>query len=172
MRYLLALSLLYSQIALADSQCTTQDYTKAIPAPNFTCPSPQEEALVPDLEVGPKASVPLLTGKAAPWDGILMDKDRVIQLGLRVTALRRLRWMDTLKAQDLLVAEKRLVEDSQKANLQLATSQRDNYKQQLAQTQEDLAKERKWYRSWTFGLIVGIVTTSAAAIAIGYVSRK
>jgi hypothetical protein len=158
--------------ALADPACTTQDYTKEKPAPNFDCPSPLEETLVPNPEVGPKASVALTATKPAPWDGILVDKDRLIQLGLRITALRRLRWMDTLKAQDVLAAEKKLITDSKKADLDLITSQRESYKAQLVQTQKELSKATAWYRSWTFGLIVGAVTTSAVAITLAYVARQ
>jgi len=96
----------------------------------------------------------------------------VIQLGLRITGLRRLRWNDTLKCQDTIKMERQLVLDSKKADLDLLTSQRESYKGQLQATQKELEKAQKWYRSWTFGLIVGVVTTSAAAITLAYVARK
>ena len=170
MRYLVLLFLL-PKLALADP-CGPQDYTKEKPAPNFECPSPLEETLVPRLEHGPKESLKLIFNKPAPWEGILMDPDRVIQLGLRITGLRRLRWNDTLKCQDTIKMEKQLVLDSKKADLDLLTSQRESYKGQLQATQKELEKAQKWYRSWTFGLIVGVVTTSAAAVALVYISRK
>lgn len=172
MRWLiLTLALLIPLPAHAEP-CGPQDYTKGAPAPNFDCPSPLEETLVPKPEHGLKDSIKLLTSKPAPWDGILMDSDRVIQLGLRITALRRLRWMDTLTAIDKTKMEVKLVEDSKKADINLVTSQRESYKFQLQETQKELAKERRWYRSWTFGLIVGVVTTSAVAVTLAYVARK
>lgn len=167
----LTLALLIPRPALA-ADCTAQDYTKASPPPNFDCPSPLEETLVPRPEHGLKDSIKLLTTKPAPWDGILMDSDRVIQLGLRITALRRLRWMDTLNSADRLKAEVKLAEDTKKADITLLTSQRENYKTQLQETQKELEKEKKWYLSWTFGLIVGVVVTSAAAVTLAYVARK
>lgn len=172
MRWLvLTLVLLFPLPANADP-CGPQDYTRASPPPNFDCPSPLEETLVPKPEHGLKDSIKLLTTKPAPWDGILMDSDRVIQLGLRITALRRLRWMDTLTAIDKTKMEVKLVEDSKKADINLVTSQRESYKVQLQETQKELSKAKAWYRSWTFGLIVGVVTTSAAAVTLAYVARK
>ena len=173
MRKLTVLAMfLFSYPALAaDPTCAPQDYTKAKPVPIFECPSPLEDTLVPTLDPGPKASVKLLTSKPAPWDGILMDSDRVIQLGLRIKAIRRLRWNDTLTLQDKMAAEIKLVEDSKKADLNLLQSQRESYKQQLQTTQKELDSARAWYRSWTFGVVVGVVVTSATAVALAYVSR-
>lgn len=174
MRWLILLVVLaFPAVSLAaDPTCAVQDYTKKDPKPNFKCPGPLEETMVPEPTAGPKESVSLLTGKPAPWDGILMDRDRVIELGLRVIGLRKLRWSEGLEATDRVKAEVKLAMDHLTAALKLTQSQRESYKTQLVQTQEELAKERKWYRSWTCGLIVGIAITSAAAITLAYVARK
>lgn len=48
----------------------------------------------------------------------------------------------------------------------------ESYKNQLVQTQAELAKERRWYRSWTFGLVVGVVLTAATAAGVAIAVRK
>ena len=101
-----------------------------------------------------------------------MDKDRVIQLGLRTTALRRIRWMETVAAKERLDSELKFLTQSNKADLDLKTSQREAYKKQATELQVELEKERKWYRSWTFGVVVGVVVTAAAATALAYGLRQ
>jgi len=150
--------------------CTTQDYSNPKKEPLYDCPGPGEDALVPKLN--PKDSVALKLGFPTPWEGILMDKDRVIQLGLRTTALRRIRWMETVAAKERLDSELKFLTQSNKADLDLKTSQREAYKKQATELQVELEKERKWYRSWTFGVVVGVVVTAAAATALAYGLRQ
>ena len=94
MRYLIVLVLCLSPLSVyATDQCPQQSYTDAAKEPNYDCPSPQEYVLVPDLPVLP--SVSLKKDDKAPREGILLDVNRVFQLGLRIKALRHIRWIET-----------------------------------------------------------------------------
>jgi hypothetical protein len=101
-----------------------------------------------------------------------MDKNKVLQVGLRITALRRLRYIDRLTAKDTLTNERLFLKASCEADKNLLLSQRESYKSQLEVTRRELARAGAWYRSWTFGMVVGILVTSAGAVAIGYALRK
>jgi hypothetical protein len=168
MRWVLMIALLVlpAPLRAQNPQCLAQDYSNPQMEPSYACPGPGEDALVPNLN--PKASVPLKLGVPAPWEGILLDKDKVLELGLRISALRRIRWMETTSAEEKLANEVKFTTQSLKADLDLRTSQRESYKQQVTQLQTELAKEKAWYRSWTFGVVVGVVVTTVAVVAVAY----
>jgi hypothetical protein len=143
--------------------------------PNYACRGPWEDVLVPDVQFRP--SIGLAKGKpvslpALEYDAVLMDRAKVIELGLRIEALRRLRWMDLHRSSDLLTIEQKYLRDTAAEKDKLAQSQVESYKNQLVQTQAELAKERRWYRSWTFGLVVGVVLTAATAAGVAIAVRK
>lgn len=150
--------------------CTPQTYTDPAKEPNYDCPSPQENVLVPDTQAQP--SVEVKKGDAAPQSGILMDKTRVINLGLRIKALRHIRWIETTAAAKKLSAEIAYQQKVAQAKDDLLKSQVESYKKQYTDTRDELLKERKWYKSWSFGLVVGIVVTSAAATAIAVAATR
>jgi|WetSurSiteA1Bulk_404760.scaffolds.fasta_scaffold34274_2 hypothetical protein len=166
---LFILLFLFTTSAHAQTVCGPQNYVVKI-EPNYDCPSPQEDVLVPDLQAQP--SVELLKGAVAPRDGVLLDKNRVLVLGLRIKALRHIRWIETVAAGQKLTAEVAYQQKIAKAQADLQTSQIESYKRQLIETQEALAREQKWYKSWTFGVVVGIVVTAAGGTALGYALRK
>jgi len=171
MRWLLVVALLAlpAPLRAQNPQCLAQDYSDPKKEPSYACPGPGEDALVPRLN--PKDSVALKLGVPAPWEGILLDKDRVLELGLRITALRRIRWMETTSAGEKLASEVKFTTQSLRADLDLRTSQRESYKKQVTQLQTELSKERAWYRSWTFGAVVGVVVTTVAVVAVAYVAK-
>ena len=160
----LAVVLLQVWSGLAFAECPRQDYNNPKVEPDYNCPGPEEETLVPQLQM--TDSMELLKGKPAPWDGILMDKNRVLTLGLKVKALRRIRYIERQNFAQKIEAEATFLRATAKADLDLRTSQRDSYKEQLVQAQKDLAKAQAWYRSWSFGLVLGIVVTTAGATAL------
>jgi len=162
---LLVLLQLWPSITFA-ADCPRQDYSNPKAEPNYDCPGPDEEAMIPQLQM--RDSAELLKGKVAPWDGVLMDKNRALFLGLRIKGLRRIRYIERQDSQRRLEAEITFQRATSKADLDLRTSQRDSYKEQLVQAQKDLAKAQAWYRSWTFGLVLGIVVTAAGATALAY----
>lgn len=162
-------ALFYFQVAYAEP-CGPQLYTDQVKEPNYDCPSPLENILTPDLPELP--SVELKKADPAPRPGILLDVNRVLTLGLRIKALRRIRWMETTAAEKKLESEIKYQQKVGEAKEKLLQSQVDSYKGQLQTAQQDLEKERKWYRSWSFGLVIGIVTTTAAAVGIAYAATR
>lgn len=162
--------LLLPSLSWAADPCTLQTYSDPKVEPNYDCPSPHEDSLVPRLEL--KTSVNLKVKEPAPWAGVLMDKERVIVLGLRVKALRRLRWQDMRTAEGKLSNELGLAKATSKAALNLAVSQRDNYKEQTKALQEEVIRLNKWYHSKVFWFSVGFITAAAGATALAYGLRK
>jgi hypothetical protein len=160
---IIALALLVGSPAAAQKQCPTQIYSNSKAEPDYSCPGPGEDALIPKLQL--KTSVELKLNAKAPWAGVLMDKNRVLTLGLRIKALRRIRWQETTSCAERLTAEIKYVKASNKATLDLRTSQRDNYKKQTEALQEEVISLKKWYRSGPFWFAVGVVTATAGTLA-------
>jgi hypothetical protein len=149
--------------------CIKQVYSDPKKEPDYKCPSPGEDALVPRLEL--KTSVELVPSKKPkiPWPGILMDKNRVLTLGMRITALRRLRWMDMVRAGELRENDRKYDAAQFTATINLRTAQRDNYKGQTKELQEKVISLNKWYRSPALWFAVGFVVAAggATALAVG-----
>jgi hypothetical protein len=164
----LVLSLLLAAPLHAQEQCPKQTYTDPAKEPDYSCPSPGEDHLVPKLQL--KASTKLLVGDRAPWTGILMDSGRVMVLGLRIEALRRLRWEDTLYCAELAGAQVDYVAQMAQAELELCISQRNNYKSQTKRLQKEVIKAYKWYRSpalwFTAGFVIAAAGTTIIVVAI------
>jgi hypothetical protein len=167
MRWVLVFIILLSAPA-ARGQCTKQVYSDPLIQPDFTCPSPGEDDLIPKLELRP--SVGLEPTQPAPWAGILMDRDRVFQLGLRIQALRRLRWNDNVGCAERLVAEIDYISQTKQATLNLCIAQRDNYKKQAETAQKEVIKAHKWYRSpalwFTAGFVIAAAGTTIIVVAV------
>jgi hypothetical protein len=165
----LLLTILVAAPAAAQKQCPVQIYSNAKVEPDYDCPGPGEDALVPRLEL--KASVELKLKAPAPWEGILLDKNRVLTLGLRIKGLRRIRWQETTACAERLAAELKYAESSSKATLDLRTAQRDNYKKQAEALQKEVISLNKWYRSGPFWFAVGVVTATAGTLAAVLASK-
>lgn len=173
MRLLVAVlvsSLTFGPVAWAKTPCVKQTYTDWSKPPDYDCPGPDEDAMVPRLQL--KTSAALELGKKAPFAGILLDKNRVLTLGLRIKALRRLRYLQMKSAAEKLAAERELLKASHKATLDLRTSQRDNYKSQTVALQKEVIRLNKWYRSPALWFAIGFVTAAAGATALGIALRK
>lgn len=163
MRWVLVFIILLSAPA-ARGQCTKQVYSDPLIQPDFTCPSPGEDDLIPKLELRP--SVGLEPTQPAPWAGILMDRDRIFLLGMRIQALRRIRWNETLGCAERLEAEIDYISQTKQATLNLCIKQRDNYKGQTKELQEEVIKAYKWYRSPALWFAAGFVIAAAGATVI------
>ena len=85
--------------------------------------------------------------------------------------LRRLRWMDEISHQDKMANEIEYQQKSAAASRDLLLSQRDSYKAQTEELQRQLTSERAWYRSWAFGVVVGVVTTTVAVVAAAAIAK-
>jgi hypothetical protein len=157
--------------------CMVQDYSNPTKAPNWRCPGPDEGILVPDLKFNPSlgleaGSQVTLKGAKKPivlgYKTVVLDKDKVLQLGLRIQGLRRLRWLERHRATETTRIERKYMSDRitaqvklEQSRVKVATSQRD-------QARKERDEARKWYRSWTCGLVVGIVVTTAAVIGTAH----
>jgi hypothetical protein len=160
--------------------CTTQDYSDPAKAPDWRCPGPDEGVVVPEIRFNPSLGVPagssvLLKGTKKPkltgFDTVLMDRAKVTQLGLRIQGLRRLRWLERHKAAEVVRIERKYMSDRLTAQLKLEQSRVKVAVSQRDQARKERDAARAWYRSWSFGLVVGIVTTTAATIAIAYAAK-
>ena len=168
------LSLSLSSTARATEPCTTQNYSNHEKPPRFDCPGPEEGALVPDLPSKPtkgldRGATVIPAGKKpktflVDYDSVLMGKMKVIELGMKIKGLRRLRWSDRHRGAETLAIEKKFISATWTAKLQLRDSQLVQANKQIVQARKERDEARKWYRSWTFGLVVGVVVTSAAVI--------
>lgn len=147
------------------SPCTTQVYGDFSKELDWNCPVPNEETVVPRLEIA-NSSVPLAKDAKAPFAGILLDQQRVLQLGLRITGLRRLLWIEMKMAKDRQeLAVSRAVEVTRQ-DAQVSEAHNKMLEARLNQLTGDLEVAGSWYRSWTFGFVLGMAITSATAISI------
>lgn len=179
MKTLLVLVLCPS-LALAAEPCVEQDYSDPDGRPRWDCPGPDEGVLLPDIKFKPSVGLDVgasyrKTDKRAliklDYPAVLMDKDKVIQLGLRIQGLRRLRWLDMHRHDRLLEIEKKHVGAQLQAKIALEQSRVNALTGQRDEARRQRDEARKWYRSWTFGLVVGIVVTTAAAGGIAYAAK-
>jgi len=168
MRALIILILLSSPAYALD--CPRQDYTDPKKQPDYSCPSPGEDSMVPRINL--KASVELKKQAKAPWAGILLDTNRVLLLGLRIKALRRIRWVETTQFQERRLIEKTYLEKEYKAEKTFLAKQRDNWKKQAMDAYKELESKRRWYNSRSFWFATGVVVTAAAATALAFGLRK
>lgn len=167
MKHLLATVLLliivYPSSALCQ-YCGPQEYDSKA-APDFDCPGPEEEALTPDIDLPPSSPVRQGETVEAPWDGALVHRDRLIQLGLRLKAVRRLRWADRLRLAERYQLELEHVENTRRIAQELLDAQVATLRQRAAAAERRASSSSVWYRSIWFGLLLGII--SSAVLVIG-----
>jgi hypothetical protein len=164
----------------AQEPCTTQDYADPKKVPNWRCPGPDEGIMVPEIRFNPSLGVPVgstvhIKDAKQPslttFDTVLMDRAKVTQLGLRIQGLRRLRWLERHRADEVLKIEKKYMSDRLTAQLNLEKSRVKVAVGQRDQARKERDRARAWYRSWTCGLVVGIVITAGTTVAIVYTAR-
>lgn len=160
--------------------CTTQNYSDPDKPPNWSCPGPDEGILLPDIAFQPSiglesGSYVVLRGTqkrlVLTYPAILMDSDKALQLGLRIQALRKLRWLERHKMAETIAIEKRYISDRLTAQLTLEKDRTKVALQQRDTALQELKRATRWYRSWTCGLVAGIITTAATAFAIAYAAK-
>lgn len=171
MRLLLAAAFLitiYPAQGLAQTVCGPQDYDSE-QAPNFECPSPEEEALVPRLH--PPSSLPVRQGDTltAPWDGVFVHRDRLILNGLKVTALRRLRWADRLHIAERYRVELEHARATGTIREELLEEQAEFRQERALAAERSARRANVWYRSWWFGFLLGTLTSTALVALAAYV---
>lgn len=151
----------------AQTVCGPQNYDRE-DQPDFTCPSPGEAEMVPELN--PPASVGVETGDLleASWPGVLMHRDRVLDLGLRIRALRRLRWSDRLRLAEEYAIRLEHTREVAAARLELAQEQRDAYEERWRQAEQRADRARAWWRSPALWVGVGIIVAGALVALTAY----
>lgn len=159
----MAALMVFPSPASGDGKCVVQDYSNPVKVPDFDCPGPGEEDLLPKLEMRP--SLELELDQKAPWPGILMDTNRVLKIGLRIKAIRQLRWQELQYCGEAASAELNYTEQTYQAELDLLTSQRDNYKGQVIELRKEVEKADAWYRSPILWFSVGVIVASAGTVA-------
>jgi len=178
---IILLSLLLYSHSWATSPCTAQDYSDSKKAPSWSCPGPEEGILVPDIKFNPSIGIGIGDSiffkgktKATPisYPALVMDKDKVIQLGIRIQGLRRLRWLERHKYVDVLDIERKYISDRLTAKLELEQSRTAVAIGQRDAARKELSKARRWYRSWTFGVVCGVIVSTVTAVAVIYSAKK
>ena len=154
------------RFALAEV-CGPQNYDSET-EPNFDCLGPGEAELRGSF--GAPDSVPVDRGDqiTAPWDGALVHRDRMIQLGLHLKVLRRLRWADSLRIRTeyeiILEAESQIYS----ARLRYAEQQVETYRERANQAISQENRARSWWRSPVLWFAIGVLTAGGLTALAAY----
>ena len=160
-----------SVLAQAAPPCTAQIYADFTKELNCYCPMPNEDTMVPALDIS-NTTVALAKGTAAPFAGLLLDQNRVLMLGLRITGLRRLLWIELKNARAQQTLEVARTIEVEKQDAKATEAQNAALTARNVQLASELKTSQAWYRSWTFGFVLGTVITTAAAVSLAVVARK
>jgi hypothetical protein len=176
--FLLALTLVLRACnSEAQTVCGPQRYDTVEP-PDFSCPGPDESVMIPDLNPPPavavRAGTKLVDGvktTVLEWDGAVVHRDKLIEMGLKLQGIRRLRWVDTLRLKTQCEIDTRYAEEVGEARQKLVVAERDAARATLRDTRQALTSSTAWYRSWQFGFVLGILSAGLlvglAAYALG-----
>ena len=162
----LLILLLLPANAWGEESCSPQDYTSEN-SPNFGCPGPGEENMIPSLN--PPLSIPVHEGGAlvAEWDGALVHRDRLVEVGLTIEGLRRLRWADQLLLRRQYDIQAHHIEEIAQARQAFAEAERDAYKEWYEEAMVSVRNANSWWRSPSLWFAIGMVASGAAmALAI------
>lgn len=132
----------------------------------------QANALEVDYPPGEDNIVPLALGEPAPFDGQLFSTDTAIRWGFRVQRLRLQLEQDVAREREICAAQDDLSETKARLEQENHTFQLQTLRGQLEREHQVSAElwtrlvessDIPWYKSWTFGLIVGVVTAGTIA---------
>jgi hypothetical protein len=132
-----------------------------------------------DFPPGEDQIVPLAVGDRAPFEGQLFETTTAIRWGFRIQSLRLRLDADVAAANEscavqteLLTTKLNLAQERFDFNVTMLTDARDQLQAQVVQLTEALAdaQDTPWYRSWTFGLVVGIVGAGLLAVGGAYLA--
>jgi len=152
----------------AQRVCTPQNYALD-EQPDFDCPGPGEAELI--VPTTAPASVPVEAGQTitAEWSGALVHRDRLIYVGLRLKAVRRLRWLDTRLSVERAEIEETHRNEVAEANEEFCNQRVQHYQDQVATARAAVGRAGAWYRQFWFGLTVGLVISGALIALAAYV---
>lgn len=179
-----SLVLIPSNAFAKDKTCGQQNYSAAT-EPDFECPSPGEVMFIPDMPLRPSIGVPAgsvirLKGtaqfKPIAYEAVLLDKLRVIHLGLRVIALRKLRYLDGQNSKSVFSLKEKYGKDTQDALIKLYQSKEDKLKNKildmgrLIQSKDkEITRLTTWYRSPLLWFCTG-ATVMLGSLAIFFIA--
>jgi len=156
--------------------CGVQDYDAEEP-PDFTCPGPEEQALRPELHPPDAVSVSrgwIVVDSAGeqhlevPWDGALVHRDRLIEAGLWLYTVRRLRWADRLRLRLEYDIRLQHAEDMTDVRVELLEEQREAYRERWRASEQRVRSAQVWYRSPVLWFAVGVVVTGGLVALTAY----
>lgn len=165
---IVAIVLLFPATALAQRVCAPQDYESA-DAPDFDCPGPGESDIVPDLRPPPAVAVAAGDVVEVQWDGALVHRDRLIYMGLRLRATRRLRWLDARLSLERAQIEDEYRDERAEAESTYCGERVQHYRDLATTANERVQRSNAWYRQFGFGLVVGLVISGVLVALAAYV---
>ena len=167
MRILLPLLIFLYSLDAYGQDCGPQDYDSG-EQPEFNCPGPGEADLRVDLRA--PASVPVKQGATvvALWDGALAHRDRLVEVGLNLAAVRRLRWLDRLRLREEFAIERRYQDQLAEARLRFAEQQRDAYQERATAAERLAQSANPWWRSPALWFAIGMIVAGALVALSGW----
>jgi len=152
-----------------DAPCGPQDYDGEAP-PDFGCPGPEEAAL--SVNLSPPRSVAVRPGwtilrddgeiiVTLAWEGAVVHRDRLIEMGLRTKAVRRLRWADRLRLRQEYDIRLQHQQEMTEARIELIEEQRDAYQEMADQAREQVRRSNAWWRSPALWFAIGVISAGA-----------
>ena len=179
-RLLLALILITPASLWAEAApgepCGPQDYEGEAP-PDFACPGPEEAALSVDLDA--PRSIPVRVGfkildeegqelLTLSWEGAVVHRNRMIELGMRTHAIRRLRWADRLRLRREYDIRLQHQGDVAQARLELIEEQRDAYQDQARRAERRASTAHAWWRSPALWFGIGVIVAGILVALTAY----
>ena len=167
MRVLLPFLVLLYSFEARGQDCGLQDYDSET-QPDFNCPGPGEADLRVDLR--PPASISVRQGVSVIplWDGALVHRDRLVEVGLNLAAVRRLRWLDRLRLREEFAIEQQYQDQLAGTRLHFAEQQRDTYQERALAAERAIQSSNPWWRSPVLWFSVGMVVSGALVALTGY----
>ena len=167
MRILLPLLIFLYSFEAYGQHCGPQDYDSE-EQPNFDCPGPGELELRFDLS--PPPSIPVRQGQVitAAWDGALVHRDRLLEIGFSLTAVRRLRWLDRLRLRDEFAIRNQYQLEIAEARQSFTEQQRDVYQERARAAESRLSSASPWWRSPSLWFAIGMVVAGGLVALTGW----
>jgi hypothetical protein len=137
----------------------------------LTPPARGEYPLIPAIPVGDDLIVPLSRGQVAPFGGQLYSPDTAIRWGNWLTTYKYRLTLDVEKERSLRTADKKLYESILEAEKSRALKVEASLTEHLLISEskrmeaEQALLDPPWYRTVTFGVVMGIVG-SVAVLAV------
>ena len=177
LRFLIVLVILaIAYPSYAEEVCGPQNYDSRT-APNFDCPGPDESTL--SLSLDAPRSIPVYPGyvilaatgeevATITWEGAIVHRNRLIETGLRVKAVRRLRWADRLRLTDTCEIRLRYANDLNNTRIELLQERVDDYQAHASAARERVSSAESWWRAPALWFAVGFVSAGAVVALTAY----